>query len=133
MKMHRIWIEIVILGTAIAFALAILIATLGAAAGTAVGQSVRVPSQTTTTDQTYEGMVTCSRCGAKHSAALGQTPIVCVRECVHGGAAFALVNGDSLYLLDGDSYALKQLAGQRVRIVGRLSGKTIKVASVVGT
>lgn len=37
MKAHRVWIEIVILGTTIAFGLALLIATLGTAAGTAVG------------------------------------------------------------------------------------------------
>jgi hypothetical protein len=37
MKTHRLWIEIVILGTGIACALALLIATLGAAAGAATG------------------------------------------------------------------------------------------------
>ncbi len=37
MKTHRVWIEIVILATTIAFGLALLIATLGTAAGTAVG------------------------------------------------------------------------------------------------
>lgn len=37
MKTHRVWIEIVILGTTIAFGLALLIASLGAVAGTAVG------------------------------------------------------------------------------------------------
>jgi hypothetical protein len=132
-KTHRIWIEIVILGTAIAFALAVLIASLGAAAGAAVGQVVQIPADPATTGQTYEGMVTCSRCGAKHSATLGKTAAVCVRVCVHEGATFALVNADSSYLLDGDSYTLKQLAGQRARIVGSLNGKTIKVASVVGT
>jgi hypothetical protein len=36
-KIHRIWIEIVILSTTIAFGLALLIASLGAVAGTAVG------------------------------------------------------------------------------------------------
>ncbi len=133
MKTHRIWIEIVILGSAIAFALAVLLASLGTAAVAAVSQAVRMSAETAATGQTYEGMVTCSRCGAKHSSTLGKTAAVCVRVCVHDGATFALVNADSSYLLDGDSYALKQLAGQRARIVGSLNGKTIKVASVVGT
>ena len=37
MKSHRVWIEIVLVGTAAAFALSLFIATLGAAAGAAVG------------------------------------------------------------------------------------------------
>jgi len=130
MKGHRLWIEIVILGTGIACALALLIATLGAAAGAAVG-SVG-PQQTTqaAAEQTYEGMVTCSRCGAKHSATIGRTAADCVRVCVHGGATFALVSGDSTYQLDGDLSVLTRAAGQRVRIVGALNGKTITITSV---
>lgn len=38
MKTNRVWIEIAILGTAIACALALLLATLGAAAGAAVSE-----------------------------------------------------------------------------------------------
>lgn len=56
MKTNRVWIEIVILGTVIACALALLLATLGAAAGAAVGKVGAL--QRTTTQQTYEGMVT---------------------------------------------------------------------------
>jgi hypothetical protein len=131
MKRHRVWIEILILATVIACAMALLIASLGAAAGAAVDMAE--PSQTTNagTGKAYEGMVTCSRCGARHSPALARTAEVCVRVCVHGGASFALVDSDSTYLLDGDTNALKRVAGQRVRIRGNLSGQTIKVASVV--
>ncbi len=32
----------------------------------------------------------------------GKTAGDCARMCVHGGAAFALVDGDKTYLLDGD-------------------------------
>jgi len=130
MKTNRIWMEIVILGTAIAFALPLLFATLGAAAGVAEGQvslQQQVPSGPI---RTYEGMVTCARCGAKHSPALAQTATTCIRVCVHGGARFALVNADATYLLDGDLNALKRLAGQRARVVGERYGKTIKISSV---
>jgi hypothetical protein len=129
MKRHRVWIEIVMLGTAIACALALLFATLGAAAGVAVGE-VSAQQQTPTADQPYEGMVTCSRCGAKHSAALGETASTCTRVCVHGGSQFALVSADMTYLLDGDLNALKKLAGQRAHVVGELHGKTIRISSV---
>jgi hypothetical protein len=130
MKRNRVWIEIVMLATAIACALALLFATLGAAAGVAVG-AVSTPQQTPTmTERPYEGMVTCSRCGAKHSAALGQTASTCIRVCVHGGAQFALVSADMTYLLDGDLNVLKKLAGQRAHVLGELHGKIITISSV---
>lgn len=148
-KAHRVWIEIVLLGAAIACALALLIASLGAAAGAAVdGFALQRESPVPTTEHaqtmqsgaqadpaptkhTYVGMVTCSRCKAKHSAAMSQTADVCVRVCVHGGAHFALVNAETVYLLDGDLDALKKVAGQRVRVMGDLNGNTIRVDSIL--
>ena len=126
MKRNRVWIEIVILGSAIAFALALLMATLGAAAG-ALGpeQAAQAPS-----DRVYVGMVSCSRCGARHAAALSRTAEACTRACVHGGASFALVGADMTYLLDGDPNILKTMAGRRARVSGTLSQKTIKVSSL---
>jgi len=133
MKKHRIWVEILVFGTLIACALAVLFATLGAVAGAAVTvvqpQMQQTEEQPTARERTFEGMVTCSRCGARHSAAIGKTADVCVRTCVHDGGSFVLVDADSTYTLEGDMMALKKLAGQRARIVGTLSGKTIKISS----
>ena len=129
MKTNRVWVEIVMLGTAIACALALVLATLGVAASAATDDAA-ARQEEMSTQKTYEGMVTCSRCGAKHSAALGQTAEACVRVCVHGGANFSLVEANSTYLLDGELSALKRLAGQRVRVIGELNGKTIRVSSV---
>jgi hypothetical protein len=133
MKTNRVWIEIVILGTAIACALALLIATLGTAAGAAVGQSGTPQEKSILGEQTHEGMVSCSRCGARHSAARGETAADCVRICVRGGASFALVEADATYLLDGDLNVLKKVAGQRARVVGSLDGKTIRISSVAAS
>src|SRR6201987_6508024 len=131
MKANRVWIEIVLLATGIACALALLFATLGTAAGAAVGEAKPRPErQEAAPERTYQGMVTCSRCGAKHPAALGRSATTCVRTCVHNGADFALVDADATYLLDGDLSALKRLAGQRARVVGALNGKTIRISSV---
>ena len=130
MKMNRVWIEIVLLGTAIACALALLIATVGAAAGAAAGEVGTPQERPATSEQAYVGMVTCSHCGAKHSAVLGHTATDCVRICVHGGASFALVDANTTYLLKGDLDSLKGLAGQRVRVMGALNGKTITISSV---
>jgi hypothetical protein len=120
------WIEIVLLGTAVALALALLFATLGAAAG-AAGQTARVSASAT---RSFEGMITCSRCGAKHQPALDRSASNCVRVCVHAGATFALIDDESVYVLEGDVGSLKRLAGQRARVTGTRTGNTIKVASV---
>jgi hypothetical protein len=148
MKASRFWIEIVALGTAIACALALVIATLGAAAvavgghpkeaasgqaspeRTAQPSPASSPGSSSARQQTHEGMVTCSRCGAKHSADFGRTAVDCSLTCVHGGATFALVDGDKIYLLDGAPDRLKKVAGQRARIVGVVRGNRIKVSSV---
>lgn len=136
MARHRVWIEIFLLATAIAFGLALLLASLGAAAGAATGQmdgaqGATVPSpQSMAPAQSFEGMVTCSRCGAKHEATLDRSATTCVRVCVHAGANFALVYNDSTFLLDGDLNTLKKLAGQRAHVVGVRSGNTIKVDSI---
>jgi hypothetical protein len=130
MRKNRVWIEIVILATSIACALALLFATLGAAVGE-VGAPEARAQQEAATERTYAGMVTCSRCGAKHSAALKQTAAICARACVSGGAGFVLVDAEVTYVLDGDLTLLKRFAGQRASVVGTLSGKTIRVSSVV--
>ena len=134
MRSHRFWIEIVVVGAAVAFALALLLATLGAAAGSASDD--RESAQTsdtrpTTAQRTFEGMITCSSCGAKHPASLNRPATVCVRMCVHAGGNFALVHDESLYTLEGDREALRKVAGQRARITGTLSGHTIKVSFVL--
>jgi len=126
MKSNRFWMEICGLGTATACVVALLLATLGAASAALAGR----PESSAAQQQTHDGMVTCSRCGAKHSADLGQTAGDCTRQCVHGGATFALVDGDKTYTLDGDVALLKPVAGQRARIVGAVHGNTIKVLSV---
>ena len=54
MKHHRVWIEIVLLGTTIACVVALLIATVGAAAGAAVGKGLP-PQRLTITDRVRTG------------------------------------------------------------------------------
>ena len=123
---HRVWLEIVGLASAAACACALLLATLGTAAGAATGEvgTVRTP------EPTFEGMVTCSKCEAKHSASLGTTANKCILNCVRSGATFALIDGDRTYQLDGDLVVLKKVAGRRAYIVGAVQGNRIKVSSV---
>jgi len=76
-------------------------------------------------------MVTDTRCGAKHSAVIGRTATDCTIICVRAGGQFVLIDGDASYELEGGSVALKQVAGQRARIIGTLNGKTISVEAVM--
>ena len=130
MSAQRVWIEIVLCVSTFACGLALTLATLGAAAGAAM--DVFVPEQTAqaAAEPNYEGMVTCSRCGARHSSAMGKSAADCVRTCVHQEAAFVLVDGDETYILQSRLDVLKQFAGKRARVAGQLSGKTITVSSI---
>jgi hypothetical protein len=147
MKTKSFWIETVALGTVTACLLALLIAILAGATATVAEHTVSAqatsaqttPAQATDSSavpppsvqpQSYEGMVTCSHCGAKHPAALHSTAADCTRQCVHGGSSFALVDGDRTYLLEGDLGLLKKFAGQRAHIMGVIRGNTITVSSV---
>jgi hypothetical protein len=152
-KRNRFWIEIIALGSGIAFAVALLIATLGAALSLtsepAVGQQVESPAPQTNSprphatvrparqdlpqingSRTFEGMITCSQCGAKHAPKLGESAADCTRNCVRTGASFSLVNGERVYQLGGDPNILKKIAGQRARVVGVLHGDTIEVSAL---
>jgi hypothetical protein len=132
----RLWIGMIALVSGIACAQALLIATLGAAAGTVAGQSASGqsrPGGSATQPQNYEGVITDTQCGAKHSAAIGRSAADCTRVCVHGGGQFALVDGETIYLLEGELAAFKKLAGQRASIVGTVRGNKILVASVAAT
>ncbi|HEV2398370.1 MAG TPA: hypothetical protein VGS27_15615 [Candidatus Sulfotelmatobacter sp.] len=137
MRHHRFWIEIVVLGTLVACILALLIATVGAAAGAASDENVTgqqtqaqpAPNEGPHGQEVFQGMVTCSRCGARHPAALDRSASNCVRTCVHAGSSFALIEDESIYILQGDAILLKKLAGQRAEIVGTRSGQVIHVSS----
>jgi hypothetical protein len=130
----RFWLETIALVSAIACALALMIAALGMAAGSAAAEPLTNQSQPSSEIpvQSYEGIVTDTQCGARHSAALGKTATDCTLACVHGGGQFALVAGDATYLIEGDLAMLKRAAGQRVRVMGTLNGRKISVRSVAG-
>jgi hypothetical protein len=131
MRENRFWIEVVTLCARAAFGLALALAFVGAVV-VALGQTAELPQSAALPNrqQTYVGMVTCSRCFAKHSAKIGATATDCARVCIRDGANFTFVNGDRTYHLEGDPAELKRVAGQRVQIVGALNGGTITVASV---
>lgn len=80
--------------------------------------------------QTFAGMITDSRCGARHRRNSGKTSAECVRSCVRHGAHYVLVDGEKVFALQGNPAELEKVAGERANIVGMLEGDTIKVKAV---
>jgi hypothetical protein len=125
-------IKILLLVSAVACGTALFLAARSQAAGPApiTPQQTESAHAPTTPTETFTGMVTDTRCGAKHSAKVGLSAADCTRACVHAGEHFALVDGEKAYTLAGDPAALKHLAGERVKVAGTLNGNTIAVVSV---
>jgi hypothetical protein len=130
MKVQRFFLEIIVVGTAVACVIALLIASLGTVGGAAAQVLGKQASSQAAETISYDGMVTCSRCGARHRAELGRTAADCARICVRTGARLALVDGDKTYLLDGDMSLFRTVVGQRAHVAGSVSGNTIRVSSV---
>jgi hypothetical protein len=129
-KVRTPWLEAILFGAILACVFTILIMSRGAQAAASGGATSAQTSDPSVALQSYEGMVTDSRCGAKHEPAIARSATDCVRACVHAGEKFALVQGNNTYILDGDLVVIKNLAGQRARIIGTLSGDTITVSSI---
>ena len=78
----------------------------------------------------FSGMVTDSRCGARHSMKSGKSSADCARSCVRNGSHYVLVDGEEIHALDGNQVELEKLAGVRVEVTGSLEGNAIKVESI---
>lgn len=138
MKHSRSWLSLIstcvlmAVGAAIAFAIVV-------AAGSAALADRQSPDSEAQGQQqsispppsggSYQGVVTDSRCGARHTRNSRLNPTECVRMCVRQGASYILVDGNRRYKLVGSEEALEKFAGQRIRISGTRQGETIQVSS----
>jgi hypothetical protein len=84
----------------------------------------------TAATKTFAGMITDSRCGARHSKDSGKTSAECARACVRNGSHYVLVDGEKVYALEGGLTQIENLAGERAEVVGMLEGDTIRVKAV---
>jgi len=91
--------------------------------------AVHAQAQDTATDTTLTGIVSDALCGAKHSMT-SMSAADCTRMCIKGGQGFALVVGDKVYNLRGDSAELDKYAAQKVILKGKLRDDTVSVDSV---
>ncbi len=80
--------------------------------------------------QTLTGLLTDDMCGKKHTMMPGKTDSECVRACVKSGSNYALLVGDKLYLLKGDTNRFDQLAGKKVKVSGDVNGSALSVSSI---
>jgi hypothetical protein len=91
--------------------------------------AIRSQAQDAGTNTTLTGVVSDAACGAKHSMTT-MSAADCTRMCVKAGQGFALVVGDKVYSLRGDSAELDKYAAQKVTVKGKLKGDTVAVDSV---
>jgi hypothetical protein len=82
-------------------------------------------------DRTLIGFISDNHCGLKHTSGMGDDKS-CTLMCVKNGK-FVLADRDHkrVYQLDktGQEKA-REFAGQRVKVTGRVTGKTIRVTAI---
>jgi len=77
--------------------------------------------------KSWTGKVGDAMCGKKHT--MGGTDKDCTLMCVKGGSKYALIVGNKVYTLDGNTSGLEQFAGGKAHVTGALKGDTITVES----
>ena len=92
-----------------------------------------IAQKTKKADRTLVGYVSDNHCGLKHMAGMGDDKS-CTLACVKDGK-FVLADRDHkrVYQLDkaGQEKA-REFAGQKVKVTGRVTGKTIRVTTIEG-
>ena len=83
-------------------------------------------------EKSFVGYISDSHCGLKHMKGMGDDKS-CTLMCVKGGSKFVLADRDQrrVYRLDqsGQDKA-RDFAGQKVKVTGRMVGKTIRVTAI---
>jgi hypothetical protein len=134
----NLWLGILGASTAGALGVAVFLATLGTAAGGGKRRRKRCHSGRDSSLLVSASTVAYAdlRRDGDLLALRGQARSIqfqkCqrLRICVHDGASFALIDGNDVYLLEGNWEQVKKAAGQRAEITGTLRGHTIEVSSV---
>ena len=103
--------------------------TISKWAGTSVMTMALVGTSLWAAEQTIVGIVSDSKCGAKHGMA-NMTDRDCTQMCAAGGASYVLVSDGKIYKLTNRAADLKEHAGHTVKLTGDVKGDTIKVSKV---
>ncbi|HBB88451.1 MAG TPA: hypothetical protein DC047_12630 [Blastocatellia bacterium] len=109
----------------------LLTLVLGVAIAVPVSSAVGNSNARKTAIQTFVGFISDNHCGLKHMEGM-ESDKACVLMCVVNGK-FVLADRDhqKVYQLDrtGQEKA-REFAGQKVKITGRITGKTIRVIAI---
>lgn len=112
--------------------LALILIALGAAASVTVSGTPHNSNNQPVVDTAVVGYISDSSCGLKHQPGMGDDKS-CTLMCVKGGSKFVLADRDNkvVYRLDktGQEKA-REFAGQKVKVTGVVTGKTIKVSAI---
>jgi hypothetical protein len=86
-------------------------------------------------EQTWNGKISDSACGAKHEeAAEGQGVMAdreCTQACIRGGSKYVLVvDGKVVQIANQDNKDLATHAGHAVKMTGELKGSAIVVSKI---
>ena len=73
--------------------------------------------------QTFNGVITDSMCGASHKGMNVTPDSKCVLECVQHGSKYALLVGTNVYVLS-DQKTPEKFAAKKVKVTGTLDDKT---------
>lgn len=130
MRLNRFWFHTIGLSVSVAVLAGVAIALLTATAVLALGQKDPAEAKQA---QTLSGMLTDSRCQGRHPSSSKMTSAQCTLFCIKQGASWVLVDGDTVYAMNGDSPAFNKLAGQRVKLTGLVEGNNVRVQSIEPT
>ena len=112
--------------------LALILLAVGVAASVTVSGAPHISNNQPASNTTVVGYISDSSCGLKHMPGMGDDKS-CTLMCVKGGNKFVLADGDHKvgYRLDkaGQEKA-REFAGQKVKVTGVVTGKTIKVTAI---
>jgi hypothetical protein len=119
-----------VLGSALAFAIIVAGGSVALASHQASDEMQNAPLTPNSPAGTiFNGVVTDSRCGARHMRNSGMNPAECARYCVRKGASYVLVDGERRYTLIGNRDALEKLVGTRANVTGTRQGSNIVVTT----
>ena len=112
--------------------LSLILLALTAALAVTVTGIAQNSNNNSAQERTIVGYISDSSCGLKHMSGMGDDKN-CTLACVKGGSKFVLADRDKkvVYRLDNTGQEkARDFAGQKVKVTGRITGKTIRVTAI---
>ncbi len=112
--------------------LVLIMLAFGVASAIAVSGIAQNSNNNSAQERTILGYISDSSCGLRHMSGMGDDKS-CTLMCVKGGSKFVLADRDNkvVYRLDNTGQEkARDFAGQKVKVTGRVTGKTIRVTAI---